>query len=151
MKKFISLIACVCLICAGTHAQRTLKGKLYFKQNITDNAQRAVKGKSTLNYPAANVKVVLIDRNDPFLARTTTAQKKVFETLENRQFNCSSSLNSLKHTWTITNTEGYYFFKDVPAGQYVIKVCETDGNFYRFKISTNNYRYQMIPDLAAKQ
>lgn len=151
MKKITMLIACACLAYAGVHAQRTLKGKLYFKQEFTDAGQRAVKGTSSINYPAANVKVVLINRDDSTPDRNNAAQKRVYETIQSPEFDCQASLSSLKYKWTITNAEGYYFFKDVPAGKYIVKVCGARGNFYKFTITTNNYRYLFIPDLAARQ
>jgi hypothetical protein len=58
-----------------------------------------------------------------------------------------SQLRKMKAKTEFTNSEGMYYFKKLPAGRYILKVCSKNGTQYKFRINQDNYEMMRIKDL----
>lgn len=122
-------------------AQGTVKGKLYFRQRANNPQQVAAKGSTTLIYPAGGIRVILIDRNN-------RASQAALRSVERPHFDCDASLNGSNAQTTYTNSEGVYYFRRVPQGKYVLRVCTHSGTYHYFIINRSS-TYYLVSDLEA--
>jgi hypothetical protein len=61
----------------------------------------------------------------------------------------AAQLNSMNARVAFTMNDGKYYFKSIPAGRYILKVCTLNGFRYDFIVPGNNYAVLNIKDLPA--
>lgn len=124
MKKIIS--SCFLLLATSfLYSQGVLQGKLTFGARAN-----AAKGYQVAIMP------------------TTPASE---QTISNPNFtgNTPSQLKQLNALVAFTNNDGMYYFRGLPAGRYLLKVCTANGYKYNFVIDNSNYKLMTIKDLPA--
>lgn len=123
MKKILT--SCFLLLTTGLlYSQGVLQGKLIFSNaNVAKGYQ------------------VVIVPNTPANEQITNNQKFVGDN--------SQQLKQMNAQVAFTTNEGIYYFKGLPAGKYILKVCILNGYKYNFVINDNNYKLMAIKDLPA--
>jgi len=126
MYKNIKLFILGILLVSALQGQ-TLKGRFLF-----DSA--------TAKIPAKGLKVILVPSNSYNEARVSDLYFRGDD---------SRLLTKMKASVSITNTEGYYYFKAPGPGKYIIKVCMDNGVYYRFSIPKTTQPIILIKDMLA--
>ena len=65
--------------------------------------------------------------------------------------NCNEQLlrSAVNYKETITDKEGYYFFPNIGARKYLVKICTYYGGYYSFTIKSNFTGTYNLPDFEA--
>ena len=134
-KLFFLLLLCPCLLNA-----QIVRGKLLFQRAYASAEQRMIKRAPSATYIASATKLVLIPLER--LAPATAAAART-----NSTFLCNSLDRFPQAISTITNSDGYYYFRYVPVGSYVLRVCGSSGQ-YVVQVTSRDRPYKLMPDLA---
>jgi len=132
---FLLLLICPCLLDA-----QIIRGKLFFQRPYASAEQRMIKRAPSATYIASGTKVVLIPLDR--MAPATVAAAR-----SSNVFQCYNLNNFPQAVSTITNSDGYYYFRSMPAGNYVLRVCGSSAQ-YAVQVTNNDRPYKLMPDLA---
>lgn len=94
----------------------------------------------TNNNVAKGYKVIIVPKNKPNEDLTSSMYFYGDD---------AAQLNSMNARVAFTMNDGKYYFKSVPAGRYILKVCALNGFRYDFIVPGNNYTVLNIKDLPA--
>jgi hypothetical protein len=131
LKKFALLLNCLfittllLLITVLVYSQGVLKGKLIFNRNAA-----VAKGHQVIIVPSSKDNEQITSDGNFYGNNAQQLQKMGAQT-------------------AFTNNEGIYYFKGLPAGRYILKVCIPKGYKYNFVINDNTYTIMDIKDLPA--
>lgn len=134
MKKLIALMLVVFAtiqLYSQSASGGNLKGKLYYE---ISGGKRKV---------AAGLEVYLIPKTTENTDQVRLASRYGASCDEK---NLKSAKN---YKVAISDKEGYYFFSNVKANKYLIKVCTYRGGFYSFRVKTNFTKTIQLPDFKA--
>jgi len=131
--KSIFLIAAI-LLTGYVKAQSqggNLKGKVFY--DLGHNRSKA----------GANLKLYLIPN--------TAENSRIIRLSSSYETHCNEALFKTARNFqiAITDKDGYYFFTNILAGKYLVKICTYYGGYYTFTIKSNFTGTSNLPDFEA--
>jgi uncharacterized protein (DUF2141 family) len=129
MKK-IFLPAVLAFIFNNSHAQ-TIKGKIYY--DVGGSKRKTGIGLTVYLIPNNTQNAAIVSRNAKWEGSCNEVSLK----------------SARSYKVTTTDKEGYYYFNNIPAGSYLVKVCKYYGGYYKFRVRTAFTGTLSLPDLEA--